>query len=133
LRSIRELPSCLRQRPFVHGFTANPALLPNYAGLYEARLEIKMAYLIFEPMNKLKNYVWVIIIVAILGTFIINEENYEPNQHVKAEFTCSYMFVVDGKTYTNNFHDLNAKIGDTVEVEYAKDLPSFNKPIHTTD
>jgi hypothetical protein len=108
-------------------------------------------------MKKLKNYLAFILLVIILGSFfyqiihrvltdflikrypvhtkaiVINEKNYYPHSYVTHDFAYSYTFTVDGKTYTNNSHNINSKIGDTIEIEYVKNFPSFNKPIHTTD
>jgi len=61
---------------------------------------------------------------------IIDEKNYEPNQPVRAGFTYSYQFKVNGKIYTGNSHDESVGIGDTIEVEYNKDHPRINKPLH---
>ena len=108
-------------------------------------------------MKKITDWVTIIILILILGSFfgkmmrravsdymlrsnsvhtkavIIDEKNYEPNNHVKFEFTYSYMFMVNGKEYTNNSHNRDAKIGDTVEIEYVKSWPSFNRALHKTD
>jgi hypothetical protein len=64
---------------------------------------------------------------------IIKERNYEPNQPVRAGFTYSYLFKVDGKEYIGNSHDESLKIGDTVEIAYVKSWPRFNKPLHPKD
>ncbi len=62
---------------------------------------------------------------------IINEKNYMPNQSVKARFSYSYQFVVNGNRYTGNSHDTTLMIGDSVEIEYNKNFPSFNRPLNT--
>ncbi|WP_157580911.1 hypothetical protein [Segetibacter koreensis] len=61
---------------------------------------------------------------------IINERNYMGNQPVHPKFSYSYEFTISGKKYTGNSHDTTLTIGDTVEVEYDKDMPSINKPLH---
>jgi FtsP/CotA-like multicopper oxidase with cupredoxin domain len=105
-------------------------------------------------MDKIKNIFWIAIAVAIVGYFIykvarnsftdqfmgdapqrtkaviIDEKNFMGNQPVAPEFSYSYQFVVNGEKYTGNAHDTNLKIGDTVEVEYNKDHPNINKPLH---
>jgi len=103
-------------------------------------------------MNKVKDIIWIIIGSAILGflvykiarnsftsqfmgsnpqrtkAVIIDYRNYMPNQPIKAEFTYSYQFTINGEKYTGNSHDMTVKVGDSVEVEYNKDHPSINKP-----
>lgn len=64
---------------------------------------------------------------------IIEDKNYMPNQPVHPEFSYSYQFIVNGKHYTNNSHDISLKVGDSVEVEYVKDWPFLNRPLHPTD
>lgn len=61
---------------------------------------------------------------------IINEKNYMGNSPVSHTFSYSYTFTINGNTYKNNARDPNLKIGDTIDVEYAKDRPSLNKPAH---
>jgi len=61
---------------------------------------------------------------------IIDHRNYMPNQPVKAEFTYSYQFMVNGKKYRGNSHDTTVKIGDSIEVEYNKEDPNINKPLN---
>lgn len=108
-------------------------------------------------MKKIKAFLAAIVIVTIIGSFfykiirraisdymlknntvyvkaiVIDEKNYYPHSQVSHDFAYSYMFIVDGKEYTNNTHDKNAKIGDSVEIEYAKCCPSFNRALHPTD
>ena len=52
------------------------------------------------------------------------------NQPVAPKFSYSYQFVVKGEKYTGNAHNTGLKVGDTVEVEYNKDHPNINKPLH---
>jgi len=59
---------------------------------------------------------------------IIDDKNYMGNR--SSIYAYSYMFTISGKIYTNNSHDSNLKIGDSVEVEYVKNWPSLNKPLH---
>lgn len=61
---------------------------------------------------------------------IINEKNFMGNQPVNPKFSYSYSFRVSEKQYTGNAHDRSLKIGDTIEIEYNKDYPSINKPLH---
>ncbi|MCI4443124.1 MAG: hypothetical protein JHC39_06405 [Lentimicrobium sp.] len=105
-------------------------------------------------INKIKNYFWIILAISLFGyliskiirnsftdsiignnpqttkAIIINDKNYEPNSPVGLEFTYSYEFIVDGKSYRGNSHDQTLKIGDTVEVQYNKEYPSINKPLN---
>jgi len=105
-------------------------------------------------MNKIKNVAWVVLGVAIIVFFIykvtrraitdqllesdaqhikaviIDERNYMGNQPVKPKFSYSYQFVINGVKYTGNAHDTTVRIGDTVEVEYDKNHPSINRPMH---
>ncbi len=64
---------------------------------------------------------------------IINHRNYEPNQPVKAEFTYSYQFEINGEKYTGNSHDISLKVGDSIEVKYNQDHPSINKPLKSKE
>lgn len=105
-------------------------------------------------MNKVKNFIWILIAIAIIGLLIykvvrnsftdsllgqnpqrtkavvINEKNYMGNQPVHPGFSYSYEFEVKGEKYTGNSHDTTLSIGDTVDVEYNKDMPNINKPLH---
>jgi hypothetical protein len=108
-------------------------------------------------MKKLKNLFYSFVAVLALGYFtykvfkraltdyylksnsiitkalVIDEKNYPPNQPVKPETTYSYEFIVNGTTYRNNSHDTQVRPGDTVEVEYVKNWPSLNRPLHPKD
>jgi hypothetical protein len=105
-------------------------------------------------INKLKSVIWIILGLAIIGLFIfrvtrntltnhtldkgaitikaviINDKNYMPNQPVKPEFSYSYQFMIKGEKYVENAHDNSLQIGDSIEVEYDKDNPSINRPLH---
>ncbi|HEY2581804.1 MAG TPA: DUF3592 domain-containing protein [Mucilaginibacter sp.] len=61
---------------------------------------------------------------------IIGHRNYNPNNRAASEFTYSYSFTADGKTYEGDSHDHTVRIGDTVEIEYDKNHPSLNKLLH---
>jgi hypothetical protein len=61
---------------------------------------------------------------------IINERNYMPNQPVRAGFSYSYLFKVDGVEYKGNSHDESLSIDDTIGIEYVKGHPDFNRPLH---
>lgn len=64
---------------------------------------------------------------------IISHRNYDPNNRVTSKFTYSYSFIIDGKTYEGNSHDTAVRIGDTVEIEYDKNHPTLNKPLHPNE
>ncbi len=64
---------------------------------------------------------------------IIDDKNFLGNQNVDPEFSYSYQFKVNGKDYTNNAHNISLKIGDSVEVEFVKDWPFLNRPLHPID
>ena len=105
-------------------------------------------------MHKLKNIFWILLIIGLVGTFgykivkrsftdhwlktdavlikavIIDERNYPPNQPIMPEWSYSYLFVANGKLYTNNAHDPALKVGDSVEIEYVKGHPELNRPLH---
>lgn len=62
---------------------------------------------------------------------IIDDKNFYPNQRgINPIFSYSYQFDVNGEKYTGNSHDATLVVGDTIEVEYYKVLPCFNKPLH---
>lgn len=61
---------------------------------------------------------------------IIDEKNFMGNHPVDPKFSYSYSFKINGTQYKGNTHDTSLKIGDTVEVEYNKDHPGINKPLH---
>ena len=108
-------------------------------------------------MNKIKNIFWIIVGVAFIGYFtykvtknsftnqilgknpqhiqavIIDEKNFMGNQPVHPSFSYSYQFTVNGEKYTGNAHDTTLKLGDTVEVEYNREIPSINKPVNPKD
>lgn len=104
-------------------------------------------------MNKIKDIAWVTFIIVVLGYFvylfvkrsltdhipkdsphmnavIIDSRNYNGNSPVRNDYTYSYSFNVNGKTYTGDSHDQTLKVGDSVEIEYNKNYPSINKPVH---
>ncbi len=105
-------------------------------------------------MKKIQTIFWLLFGVAIIGyliykiamnsftdhflgdkpqitkAIIINEKNYMGNQPVAPKFSYSYSFKVNAMDYTGNSHDTTLRIGDTVEVEYNKDHPGINKPLH---
>ena len=105
-------------------------------------------------MKKIKNIAWLVVGFASICFFIyklafralsdhllkdnaqttkaviIDERNYNGNSRVKLDFSYSYQFEINGKTYTGDSHDPSLKIGDTIEIEYVKDSPSLTKPLH---
>ena len=108
-------------------------------------------------MKKVKTFITILVVLAVFGSFfylilrrtvsdyllrnhsvhakaiVIDEKNYEPHSYVTHDFTYSYKLVVNGHEYTNNSHDQNARIGDSIEVEYVKGWPGFNRSLHPTD
>lgn len=108
-------------------------------------------------MNKVKNIAWIALGIALVGFFIykvarrsltdhllqdnaqkakaviIDEKNSMGNQPVKPKFSYSYQFEVNGEKYTGNAHDTTLKIGDSVEIQYDKEHPSINKPLHSRE
>jgi hypothetical protein len=66
----------------------------------------------------------------IIKAIVINEKNYNGNEDVNPTFSYSYQFEIDRKKYTGNSHDPTLNIGDTIDVEYVKNCPSMNKPLH---
>lgn len=105
-------------------------------------------------MKKIKDIAWIVVGFAFICFFIykvtirvltdhllknnaqitkaviIDERNYNGNSRVKLDFSYSYQFESNGKTYTGNAHDPSLKIGDTIEIEYVKDFPSLTRPVH---
>lgn len=66
-----------------------------------------------------------------LKAVIIEERNYMGNH--SSGFSYSYSFTVNSKTYTGHSHNPVLIIGDTIEIEYDKNNPVFNKPLHPKD
>jgi hypothetical protein len=107
-----------------------------------------------NKMKRIKDSFWIGVAIVVFGFFIykvvkryltdhipngniryikavtFDDRNYMGNQPVHAQFSFSYYFIVDRKKYTGNSHDTTLGIGDTVEVEYDKNSPSLNKPLH---
>lgn len=105
-------------------------------------------------MNKVKNIISVIVVIAVVGLLsykvivrvltnhllktdakymkavIIDEKNNYGNSPVSHEGAYSYRFTVDGKIYTNSSLDSRLKVGDSIEIEYVKSFPSLNRPVH---
>jgi hypothetical protein len=106
---------------------------------------------------RIKNFIWAFLAIIILGSFIykmlhraltdlllrnnpqiiraviIDEKNYLPNHDVVGTFSYSYSFKINSTTYTNNSHDQTLKIGDSTDVEYVKNWPGFNRPVHPNE
>jgi hypothetical protein len=62
---------------------------------------------------------------------IIDELNYKKNPtSSSSKFSYSYVFAVDEKKYKNDSEDTTFKVGDTIEIEYYKNDPNINKPLH---
>src|SRR5579859_737137 len=105
-------------------------------------------------MKKITNAFWILLPVIIIGyliyeiamnsftdhflgnspkltkAVIIDKKNFTGNHPIDPTFSYSYQFEVNGKKYTGNSHDPTLMVGDTVEVEYNKDHPGVNKPLH---
>lgn len=105
-------------------------------------------------MKKITNAFWILLPIVLIGyliykiavnsftdhflgnspkitkAVIINKKNYVPNHPVSHIFSYSYQFEVNEEKYTGNAHDPALQIGDSVEVEYNKEHPGINKPLH---
>jgi hypothetical protein len=103
-------------------------------------------------MKKLSDYFWIAIAVCCISLVIfkmvkryrrdhiakayitrtnavlINDKNYRGNRSF--EFSYSYTFKIGDKSYTGNSHDPSLEVGDTVEIEYNKNNPDLNRPLH---
>lgn len=108
-------------------------------------------------MKKISNFIWSFLAIIILGSFfykllhraltdfllrnnpqiikavIIDEKNYLPNHNIAHIFSYSYSFKINSITYTNNSHDKTLKIGDSTDVEYVRNWPGFNRPLHQNE
>lgn len=108
-------------------------------------------------MRKAKDFIGIIIVLLVIGSaiykiahrsitnhlvkdnailikaVIIDKKNFTGNDKVHPEFTYSYEFTINGKNYTGDSHDSRLKIGDSIEVQYVKDSPGFNKPLHSAE
>lgn len=60
---------------------------------------------------------------------IIDDKNYQGNSPVSHTWSYSYLFYVNGKAYDNDSHDPTLQIGDSIDIQYVKDWPFFNKPV----
>ncbi|WP_295673821.1 hypothetical protein [uncultured Mucilaginibacter sp.] len=105
-------------------------------------------------MKKMQSLFWILLPLVLIGYIIykiamnsftdhflgsnpqrikaitIDEKNFMGNQRVEPKFSYSYSFKVNGQLYKGNSHDTALRVGDTVEVEYNKDHPGINKPLH---
>jgi len=70
---------------------------------------------------------------VIIRAVIVDKKNYNPNTTVADGFSYSYRFTVNGKTYEQNAQDRTLRVGDSVDVAYVRDWPTFNKPLHPGD
>lgn len=59
---------------------------------------------------------------------IIDERNFWGNSPVSHEHSNSYIFFVNGQSYTNDSHDSKLLPGDSIDVIYNKRYPFFNRP-----
>nr|WP_295869429.1 hypothetical protein [uncultured Chitinophaga sp.] len=104
-------------------------------------------------MTKIKNIASVIIVIMLLGgiiykigkrhltmymlkrdaqyvrAVIIDEKNQTGNSPVSHDFTYSYLFYVEGKSYTGNSFDAKLQVGDSIDIAYVKTWPELNRPI----
>lgn len=60
---------------------------------------------------------------------IIDEKNFFGNSPVSQDFSYSYAFKLDGKTYRGDSFDRKFKVGDTIRVKYVKSFPTMNEPV----
>jgi hypothetical protein len=113
--------------------------------------------MIHTYMKKLKESVWLLVGLFLLGQLVywfvryfqvfhipqdkrvlikavvINEKNYYGNQPVHPSFSYSYVFSVNYIIYKGNSHNSELDIGDSILVEYNRDNPNINKPVHQND
>jgi hypothetical protein len=64
---------------------------------------------------------------------IIDKRNYNPNESIPTGFSYSYRFLLDGKVYEGNALDKSLRVGDSVEVEYVRGVPSLNRAVHSKE
>jgi hypothetical protein len=64
---------------------------------------------------------------------VIDKRNYNPNTTVSEGFSYSYRFFIDGKSYEGNAADRTLRVGDSVDVEYVRGVPSLNRAVHSKD
>lgn len=60
---------------------------------------------------------------------IIDEKNFFGNSPVSQDFSYSYSFKIDGKTYKGDSYDMKFKLGDTIRVRYVESFPTMNEPV----
>lgn len=106
-------------------------------------------------MNKIKTYFTVVILIAfvaywawvfisravkihrlksnskVVKAVIIDERNYMGNSPVSHEYSYSYQFEVNGKTYTGDSKDSKFKPLDTILVKYVTENPALNEPVES--
>ncbi|WP_254562854.1 DUF3592 domain-containing protein [Dyadobacter diqingensis] len=58
---------------------------------------------------------------------VIDEKKFTGHSPVNQTFYYSYEFRVDGKIYKGNTENSKYAVGDSVEVEYAKSNPDYNR------
>ncbi len=92
-----------------------------------------VSYFIFKVGQRAIKEQLLIKNAQITKAVIIDKKNYLVNDDVKPQFTYSYQFEINGKKYTGNSHNKTVSIGDTIEIEYVKGLPSLNKPLHPNE
>jgi hypothetical protein len=61
---------------------------------------------------------------------IIDDVIYSGNSPVSQDHAYSFMFVVDGESYTGNSNNSKLKPGDSIEVVYVKSSPRLNKSLN---
>ncbi|NLR79728.1 hypothetical protein [Chitinophaga eiseniae] len=60
---------------------------------------------------------------------IIDDRNYWGNSPVSHTWSYSYRFYINGKAFDNDSQDPQLQIGDSIDIQYVKDWPIFNRPI----
>ncbi|TWF32853.1 hypothetical protein FHW36_113108 [Chitinophaga polysaccharea] len=60
---------------------------------------------------------------------IVDDKNYWGNSPVSHTWSYSYRFYVNGRAYNNDSQDPQVRIGDSIDIQYVKDWPIFNRPV----
>ena len=69
---------------------------------------------------------------TLIKAVIIDDKNYYGGKGLPS-YSFSYSFSAKGKIYTNDSHDQDLSVGDSIEVIYNNEHPVFNKPLHQKD
>lgn len=60
---------------------------------------------------------------------VIDKKNFYGNSPVTKQFSYSYKFSANGKTYEGNTRDSNFRIGDSLTIKYVPENPEYNEPL----